>query len=304
MIENARSKGIFDFHADDYAISVASSEIILELLKKGLLDSISVIPNMSCFEECMQLFANAEGDISVYPKVSVHINLMEGKACLDRTKIPGLVDKQNYFKLSWGSLLLNNYNPFTRKKVKEQLTLEMIAQIEKILVVMPKDYVLRIDSHQHTHMIPIVFEALVCAVDKIDRKVEFIRVPKEPIIPFLKVKKLWHTFSFVNLIKNVILNYYGRTAMRLVKVRSLEEKALWGVIMTGYMDADRCQKLYAPMLAYAKNKGIRMEVLFHPGSVDENEITEEYGKRGFISFHRSNGRQVEYNAIHKLNEIK
>lgn len=40
-----------EIHADDYAISPHSSEDILDCLRAGKLDGISVLTNMSCFEE-------------------------------------------------------------------------------------------------------------------------------------------------------------------------------------------------------------------------------------------------------------
>ena len=40
-----------EIHADDYAISPHSSEDILNCLRAGKLDGVSVLTNMSCFEE-------------------------------------------------------------------------------------------------------------------------------------------------------------------------------------------------------------------------------------------------------------
>ena len=48
-----------DIHADDFGESVHASRDILECLKDGKLNSISVLANMSCFEECVRLYREA-----------------------------------------------------------------------------------------------------------------------------------------------------------------------------------------------------------------------------------------------------
>lgn len=54
-----------DIHADDFGESVHASRDILECLKDGKLNSISVLANMSCFEECVRLYREAQGRISM-----------------------------------------------------------------------------------------------------------------------------------------------------------------------------------------------------------------------------------------------
>lgn len=45
-----------DIHADDYALSENSNSDILDLCLKGFLNSVSVIPNLSCFENSVNKF--------------------------------------------------------------------------------------------------------------------------------------------------------------------------------------------------------------------------------------------------------
>ena len=45
-----------DIHADDFGESLHASKDILECLKNGKLDSISVLANMSCFEKCAEMY--------------------------------------------------------------------------------------------------------------------------------------------------------------------------------------------------------------------------------------------------------
>jgi len=303
LINRGREEDIFDFHADDYGISLNASEKIIELLKNDELDSISIIPNMDCFLVCMERFKQFYDQTGKLPQISIHINFMEGKSCLSKQQIPDLVDMNSYFNVSWGSLLFYNYNILKRSTIRKQLTLEIKEQIQIVIKQLPNDYVLRVDSHQHTHMIPIVFEALLQAMKELAIPVEFVRIAKEPIKPFLSLGKLIKTVAPTNIVKNLLLNYYSRTALKKLKSSQINTKLLWGIILSGNMDYERCERLYMPMLQYAKTHDMAMEVLFHPGSVEENEITQDYTKKGFVDFHRSIGRDTEFRAIQKLNQV-
>ena len=64
-----------DIHADDFGESVHASRDILECLKDGKLNSISVLANMSCFEECVRLYREAQEGFPWQPAISVHVNL-------------------------------------------------------------------------------------------------------------------------------------------------------------------------------------------------------------------------------------
>ena len=57
-----------DIHADDFGESVHASEDILDCLKAGKLDSISVLANMSCFETCVKRYREEEKYFPQNPK--------------------------------------------------------------------------------------------------------------------------------------------------------------------------------------------------------------------------------------------
>ena len=82
-----------DIHADDFGESVHASRDILECLKDGKLNSISVLANMSCFEECVRLYREAQEEFPWQPAISVHVNLMEGSCLSDPKDLPDLVDE-------------------------------------------------------------------------------------------------------------------------------------------------------------------------------------------------------------------
>ena len=296
-------KSFFDFHADDFAISSSSTRDIVHLAEKGAVDSISIIPNMSAFSSCTAAAGDSLGSL----KRSVHLNFMEGKSCLDRAEIPDLVDEDGFFKVSWGSLLSANFNPAKRPKLKKQLSAEIIAQVEKCIAAGLADpMALRLDSHQHTHMIPMVQDALFDAIDHLEkqgRKVVFVRNTEDPISLYFCSWRTLRGFSFANMLKCIILNSFSFRLKKKLDERGLPIGYLCGVFYSGHMDYERLRVVLPLFEKLAKKKNRRVEVLFHPGSVKKEEITPEFTKPGFVQFHLSNNRHVELEALCRLSGV-
>ena len=211
------NKTLFDFHADDYAVSLSASRDINKLGEKGAIESISIIPNMSAFAQSVSAMSGLD-DI----KKSVHLNFMEGKSCLPKEAVPDLVDDDGCFKISWGSLLLSGFKRSKRMTLKKQLAAEIVAQVEKCIgagVVAPD--ALRLDSHQHTHMIPLVQEALFEAISQFEekgRKVVFVRNTEDPLSLYFRSLKTLRGFSFTNMLKCMILNHFSRSLKKKLKI--------------------------------------------------------------------------------------
>ncbi len=308
---NETLKKNLDFHADDFGISENSCKDILSLISNGYLNSISILPNMNTFDYAVnnfKMFQNKNPDKII--NITIHLNFMEGHCCSEQEKIHDLVDSKGYFKISWGSLFKLNYNFLKRNKIKKQLKIEILSQTYKCINsgIIKKDN-LRFDGHQHTHMIPIVFEALLDAISELEKqdcKVTFIRNTQDPIIPYYiaasKTNKIMRkSFNKINLIKCIILNYFSLRIRSKLKNMNLPLSYLCGVFFSGHMDSERLEKI----LPYYCKKPLKqkrpVELLFHPGSVLKEEITEEFVKPDFNSFHLSQNRKIEYNSIVNLN---
>ena len=296
-------KGIFDFHADDFALSLSSSQDIQTLGCKGAIQSISIIPNMSAFDQAIQLAAALPQNV----KRSIHLNFMEGKSCLGRADVPDLVDDKGFFKVSWGSLLLASYNPFRRNVLRKQLSAEIVAQVEKCIASgLAEPKALRLDSHQHTHMIPLVQDSLFDAIDRLEkggRKVVFVRNTEDPVMLYLRAKGALQGFSPVNIIKCLILNLFSIRLRCTLAKRNLPIGYLCGVFYSGHMDDEHLNRVLPAFEARAREENRTVEVLFHPGSVKKEEILPEFNKPGFVAFHLSKNRHIEFNALCKLSGV-
>ena len=293
-----------DYHADDYAISMNNSRRMLSLVEAGKLDSFSVVANMSCYEQCMDYLKNKWDSFEKKPLISVHINLIDGIS-LAGIKDPFLTTKEGYMKASWGSLFIKSFfGGASRAELKKELTAEIKVQIERVHRDLPAGCKLRLDSHVHTHMIPIVFDSMLDAVSELNltEELEFVRVSKEPFWMFLTTKGIVGTFPMVNMVKNVILNILSGRAIKILNEKKIPNGRLWGLNMSGKMDLKRVNILASKMKAYAKKRDIYLEVLCHPGIVLRQESLPEYGQGDLVEFFSSN-RDVEYDAVMNRSEI-
>ena len=300
-----------DVHADDYALTVHTSEDILDCMRKGKLNSISIVPNMSCFEECMEMFYKAVPALPILPLMSVHLDFVEGKCLAGAKEVPLLASSDSDTTgVSWGKLFLLSYHPMKRKAARQQLENEMKAQIEtawqairrcmklaKENQVPCKQKGLRIDSHQHAHMIPVVWEALTEVIAKEGYQVEYIRNSKEVLVPFLSEVSLWKTYRPVNFIKNRLLSFYSHKVDRYASAHSMKKMYLWGLVMSGRMDYDRIVRLYPKIAAKAGKDNRTLEFCFHPGIALPEEITEEIGESAARDFYLLPDRQTEKDVV-------
>ncbi len=285
-----------DIHADDYGESLHTSADLLECLEAGKLDSISILSNMRCFGACVDMYRNAQERFAAQPRLSVHINIMEGRCLADPGRVPDLVDADGHFCVSWGSLFLRSFLP-GKKRLKTQLKEEMALQIQAVREAFPEIKKLRIDSHQHTHMIPVAADALLETLAEKGWPTEYIRNAKEPIWPYLREVSLWKTYRPVNFVKNLILNFCSVLLEGRLQKLHIEPMYLWGLVMSGRMDKERVEKLLPAMCKKAQKAGRTLEILFHPGKLLPGELSEEFCQKEAVAFYVSDDRNVEKDAV-------
>lgn len=293
---------MIDIHADDYALTLNTSKDMLECMRSGKLNSISIVPNMSCFDECMEMLYSAIPSLPFLPLMSVHINLVEGICLADK-------DKGTHLGFQWKQLFLYSYFTSSGSPVRRKIKSEIAAQIEKCMKAVNEcleiaaannikcgQKSLRIDSHQHTHHLPIVWTAIteVLAEGKYD--VEYIRNSREPLAVFLSKPELYRTYRPVNAVKNRILYLYSFKIDKYCRKNNLNRMYLWGLLMSGKMDFPRIRKLKAAMKKRAFNDGRDLEILFHPGTALENEINDELDEAA-VTFYRNGNRRIEKESV-------
>lgn len=287
----------FDMHADDYGLSKSNSKRIIELINADRLDSISILPNMSYFDDAVSLYQNSCDRIQE-TKISVHLNIVEGRCLSDKSDMDLFVDETGRFVASWMRLASINYSSRLRKRAKRQLKGEIKLQIERVASVYGLSFdSLRIDSHQHTHMIPYILESVTEVLNDNNWKAEYIRDMHELVGPYLTKPAFYLSYNPMNLVKVIILNHYSKRDAKLFRELGLSKMYAAGVFLSGRMDINRLGRIIPDLLAIASRKGAAFEILAHPGRAIPSEMT---GDESFTQFHLSPNRDVEYEMIEQL----
>ena len=290
-------------HADDFGISEKQSRRILNCARKatdgvravadasaGALNSLSVLVTSPRYRECVQMLEPYGENVAV----GLHVNLVEGRCAADAERIPLLVDANGVFKRGFGGLLLVSIvHP---RKSREQLAEEIGAQLRMFLNSFPeRKERLRVDSHQHFHLIPAVFDALVAAIEESGCTVEYIRIPAEPLAPHVRARTL-RLVPPINWVKCGVLN-----ALWLVNKRKVPEvmhhtAVFCGVCFSGCMTKANVARVGEHFKRYAVSRNMPVEFLFHPGGVDNEEECLNPALPGFVRFYVSPNRAAEAKA--------
>ena len=291
-----------DIHADDYGLSAGASEDILKCIGRKRLDSISVLTNMKDCEKYAGRYKEESRKWEREPLLSVHLNLVEGRSMAGKRKTPHLTDEEGYLRSSWGQLFFWSFCCCKYHQVKKELKREIKAQTDEFIRCYGGSRPLRFDGHQHTQMLPIVWHALLEVIKEEGYSAEYIRVTKEPVLPFIKEASLWKTYCPKNWVKNLLLNMLAPEMERRVAgaVPEQEPMFLWGVLFSGCMDEKRVRKLLPLMKREAERRGRKLEILFHPGFTQKSEMEGKYIAEGAKPFYCSEGRKKELQTVMKL----
>lgn len=277
-----------DYHADDYGIFVTTSKQMIELIKIGKLDSISIMANTGCYKECIDLLEKEWSSFKIKPLLSIHLNAVDGLSLINEGR----------FEYTWMYLLLHSFIPGREyQRLKNQLKAEFKCQIDRVLSSPICDKV-RLDSHQHTHMIPIVFDAMMEAVGELNLmdRLEYIRITREPIMMFFTTKGMLKTIPFSNLLKNLILNLLSIRVVRKLRPYSLDKAMVWGMMRSGMIDTSHYNAMKNRMVEYATRKNRYLELVTHPGNVSDSSEFTNCNKDDRL-FWKSEYRPKEYSML-------
>ncbi|MEE0945328.1 MAG: ChbG/HpnK family deacetylase [Acutalibacteraceae bacterium] len=273
------------FCADDYGISKLSNTRIEECLKNGVLNKISILPNGNASDFSELIF---EKNI----KLSLHLNLIEGYPLSKKEDVSLLVARNGSFKYSFiGLLFISIFG--NRNLLEKQIYNEIKAQIDFWKNKMGKKTPILIDSHQHTHMIPLVFKTLMRVITEENVAVEYLRIPNEPILPYIKSPSLYFKFSSVGLAKQWLLKFLNFVNRKEFKKSNIKSAAVMGILFSGQLSEDKINKLLPRYMQHNKN----IEIVFHPGYLEDGESLIDGCRPNFEKFYYSKWRRVEYNTL-------
>ena len=281
------------FCADDYGISEGANSRIENCLENGVLNKISVLPNGKVLD-----FKKRLSDKDAI--LSLHINLVEGRPLSNPDDVDLLVSESGYFKYSFiGLFFLSISNK--RKEFEKQVYTEIQSQIKFWKTAMGEDTFISIDSHQHTHMIPLIFKTLMRVIEDEGLTVQSIRIPAEPISPYVFTPSLYFEYNLIGLIKQWLLKTFALVNRRELKTSKIQSAYFMGILFSGKLNEARIRKLLPHYLKLAKKHNKNIEIGFHPGYVKSEEKLIDGNRQDFRKFYFSPWRNTEYNTLLNFN---
>ena len=277
------------FCADDYGISACSNSRIENCLENGILNKISVLPN----GEISDFKQRLSGNNTI---LSLHINLVEGRPLSEPNDVDLLITDNGYFKYSFIGLFFLSFSP-QRKKLEKQIYKEIQSQIRFWTKVMGENTAFSIDSHQHTHMIPFIFKILMRVIDDEGLNVSSIRIPAEPISPYLFSPSLYFEYKPTGLLKQWLLKAFAFANRKELAKAKIKSAYFMGIMFSGKLNEARIKKLIPHYLKLAKRKNRDIEIGLHPGYLKSGEKLIDGIRQDFQKFYYSPWRNTEYNTL-------
>ena len=274
--------------ADDYGLDEISSMHIQECIDRGALHRVSVFPNFEKVDLAR---------ICKYRKIqlSLHLNLVEGTCMANAGELDLLADENGYLKYSFIGLLKNSL--LHRKRFENQVYKEIRAQVLFWKGILPEGMPFCIDSHQHTHMIPAVFHMLLRVLRDEGIAVNHMRIPAEPLLPFLKSPTLYLSYKPVNLVKQWLLNFLWMINQTQINQDEIPSSCFFGILFSGKMDQKRVSKLLPNYIKIAQKQQKDVEVLFHPGYRDPTQRRWTAENGAYDHFYLSENRKLEFDSV-------
>jgi predicted glycoside hydrolase/deacetylase ChbG (UPF0249 family) len=250
-------------NADDFGLSRGITDKILKSFDQGCLNSTSIMANGHAFDYSIEQL-RARPSL----RVSIHLNLVEGRALYDHRKLSYLTNEEGYFDKTFVTLVKTYclLGTSEKKEMKEQITLEIEAQIEKVKAAI--DWPVVVDSHHHTHVLPFIWDCLLSLHEK--HQIKYIRMPREPFY-FVAKNGHWGNYFSSNPCKLFLLNRLSKRCQQSLDGHDVQTPRYFvGVLFTGRMTADSVDKALKVISSRVKDDDL-VEVLLHPGGAEPGE---------------------------------
>jgi chitin disaccharide deacetylase len=253
--------------ADDIGLTASITDGIARYVQKRTLSSVSLIANGYAFDHAIRKIQETRPCF-----VAVHLNTVECPPVADARDIPDLLDRHGRLHLTFFQTLLKFLfrGKAAREFLRAQFKIEYRAQIRKVQNALGPATPIRVDSHQHLHMIPFLFDTLM----DLNREFRFayVRLPREPFLLSAKLIREWRIYRPSSIIKSLLLRSLAWRNARRIKRHGIPHSDLFlGVMFPGPSRPELTEHLIDLLLSKASNSGSCLEILFHPGRASAAE---------------------------------
>ena len=251
----------FILNADDLGMSKAVNKAVMDGFSNGILKSASLVANGKDFEDAINnVIPQCEG-----LGVGIHLNITEGfSLCRDLTT---LTDSDCKFNNSYLKLLIKSYNP-KEKEFLNDVEREFRRQIESVI---SKTKVTHIDSHQHVHSIPKIFE-IVARLAK-EYGIKNVRTHFEKVYLVPDIFKILNYKYILNVFR--VLFFDLMTLINEATIHRYELKTndyLVGLVYD--MRIDSLTIAYGVL--FANHKRTTIEAIIHPCRYEDGTVNHRF----------------------------
>ncbi|MCS3556220.1 MULTISPECIES: carbohydrate deacetylase [unclassified Sphingobacterium] len=267
-------------HADDFGVATEISQNILDCVSNGSISRVSMICNTNTF---LQDELSKHSTALTY---AFHINLVEGKPISNKLAVSSLLNENGEFKSSFFTYTLRYYFSSNKNKkiLRNEVKIEIESQLKKYQE-LTKNKEIHIDGHTHIHMIPFILNIIIQL--KKQYNIKSIRLPREK---FYFGAGLRDYFSS-NLIKHLVLNILSEIQIRKIKKEGFKHNDyLIGILSTGSMSVSSLTNAVDSLSR--KKQNMIVEILFHPGFVNDRNNIEWTKNNIFIDYY-SNFQRIK-----------
>ena len=253
--------------ADDIGLTPSITDGIAACVQKRTLSSVSLVANGYAFDQAIRKIQETRPCF-----VAVHLNTVECPPVADPRDIPALLDPHGRLHLNLFKTLVK-FVFSTRSKrdsLRAQFRTEYRAQIRKVQSALGPATPIRVNSHQHLHMLPFLFDILM------DLNQEFhfayVRLPREPFFLSTRLIREWRIYRPSSIVKNLLLRSLAwRNGKKIKRYGIPHSDQFLGIMFPGPSRPELTEHLLDLLLAKSSKAGTCVEILFHPGRASAEE---------------------------------
>lgn len=232
-------------NADDFGISRLINNGVIEAFNGGILKNASILANGDAVPDAI---TRGKG-----MSLGIHLSVVFGKPVSNPKKIKSLIFSDDCFA--------RGYNQFVIRYLTGGIKLdELEYEFEAQRQVLKDIEIDHIDSHQHLHLLPGIFDLTARLAERWG--VKYVRVPYENF----EIETRGH-----DLISSNVLNLFSWGKKRKLSLAGLKTTDnFFGASFTGKLTEDVWSKLISKLPSGTT------EIMCHPGKEDAN-IRNTYG---------------------------
>ena len=272
-------------HADDLGLAEGVDAAILDLAQSGRLQGASLLVNGPSAADAMKAWR----ELADPPPLNLHLCLTEGHGL---TKCPDL-------PTGFGTLLLASLLPWQRRRIAPQLRTVLLQQIKRYRQLTGLRHI-RLDGHQHIHLVPLVLDAVLDLAPF--ESITWVRTTRESLPEGLSLRLWWHSLQTGGLIKWLVLQLLSGLAIpRLRRAGLATNRRFAGVLFSGSMFGTAFRRCWGT--AYSSitaERAAQPVVLIHPALPNAALGMDQAAFQQSVAFFSSINRQKEWSSAQQL----